>query len=207
MNSNHELTSAETYHVERVFHFELNIGFMVTMTLTRRTSMESSTSKNRDRNMYRKFSGQDRICGMSKHFWNHWSFLLGPPLSEQKVAMKNWPPNFLFVCLPALSMKSCIRKALKSSVSLNTLENREIPWNTLGNRENFRDFTLENREIPSWPHTIPIVTPTQYDVSRVHVPPKNCFEPHFYPVFRLKRAWPKHYSSHHTPVTMSFWRY
>ena len=35
--------------------------------------------------------------------------LLGPPLSEQKVEMKNWPPNFFCVCLPALSIKSCMK--------------------------------------------------------------------------------------------------
>ena len=40
-----------------------------------------------------------------------------------------------------------LKFSLKSRVSLKTLENREIPWNTLENRENFRDFTSENREI------------------------------------------------------------
>ena len=49
----------------------------------------------------------------------------------------------------SLTFRETSKVLSKVSLSLKTLENREIPWNTLDIRQNFRGFTLEIREIPS----------------------------------------------------------
>ena len=49
----------------------------------------------------------------------------------------------------SLTFRETSKVLSKVSFSLKTLEIREIPWNTLDIRQNFRGFTLEIREIPS----------------------------------------------------------